>query len=53
MTQNQMNAAKITSIIEKYLGKKKKISEATPEQAEMIFLIVQDLKDELMTNNTN
>ena len=37
--------AKITQIVEKYLGKGKKISMATPNQAEMIFLIVQDLKE--------
>ena len=37
--------------IEKYLGKKKKIAEATPEQVEMIYLIVQDLKDELSNMN--
>ena len=45
MTANASNSSKITAIIEKYLGKKKKIAEATPEQAEMVYLIVQDLKD--------
>ena len=45
MTANASNSSKITAIIEKYLGKKKKIAEATPEQAEMVYLIIQDLKD--------
>ena len=51
MTKNQMNQPKITAIIENYLGKKKKIAEATPDQAEMVYLIVQDLKEELMNQN--
>ena len=51
MTADSMNQKKITAIIEKYLGKKKKIAEATPEQVEMIYLIVQDLKDELSNMN--
>lgn len=42
------NGPRITQIIEKYLGKGKKISEATPEQAEFIHLIVLEIKDELM-----
>lgn len=36
---------KITAIVEKYLGKGKKISTATQNQAEMIYLIVQELKE--------
>ena len=40
------NAAKITHVIDKYLGKGKKIAEATIEQAEFIYLIVEELKDE-------
>lgn len=51
MTADSMNQKKITAIIEKYLGKKKKIAEATSEQVEMIYLIVQDLKDELSNMN--
>lgn len=51
MTADSMNQKKITAVIEKYLGKKKKIAEATPEQVEMIYLIVQDLKDELSNMN--
>lgn len=34
----------ITSIINKYLGKGKKVSEATAEQAEFIYLINEELK---------
>lgn len=37
----------ITRIIEKYLGRGKKVSEATPEQAEFIDLIIKEIKDEL------
>lgn len=45
MTANQSNAGKITSIVEKYLGKGKKVSDCTSDQAEQIELVVQDLKD--------
>lgn len=36
---------KITQIIERYLGKGRKVSQARRDQAEMIFMIVSDLKD--------
>ena len=36
---------RITQIIEKYLGKGKKIKDATRDQVEAIDLIVTDLKD--------
>lgn len=39
---------KITSIIDKYLGKGKKVAEATPEQAELIYLIVNEIKEDLI-----
>lgn len=42
------NAPLVTSIVEKYLGKGKKVSEATPDQAEFIYLINTEIKDELM-----
>lgn len=42
------NAPLITSIVEKYLGKGKKVSEATPDQAEFIYLINTEIKDELV-----
>lgn len=45
MAKNQSNATKITSIIEKYLGKGKKVSECTSTQCEQLELIIQDLED--------
>lgn len=42
------NQVKITSIIDKYLGKGKKVAEATPEQVELIYLIVTEIKEDLM-----
>jgi hypothetical protein len=48
MQRNQSNAAKITQIVDKYLGKNKKVSEATPDQAEFIHLIVTEIKEDLM-----
>ena len=41
---NQSNAGKITAIVDKYLGRGKKVGECTPEQAEQIDLIVHDLE---------
>lgn len=45
MNENQSNSIKITSIIEKYLGKGKKVGDCTPTQCEQIELILLDLKD--------
>lgn len=42
------NGPKITQCIDKYLGKNKKISEATRDQAELIYLIVEEIKSDLM-----
>ena len=42
------NGPKITQIIDKYLGKNKKVGDATPDQAELIYLIVNELKEDLM-----
>ena len=39
---------RITQIVDKYLGKGKKVSEATLDQAEFIYLIVTEIKEELM-----
>ena len=39
---------RITSIVDKYLGTGKKVSAATPEQAEMIFLINTEIEEELV-----
>ena len=41
-------APRITQIVERTLGKGKKVSEATIEQAELINLIVDDIKAELV-----
>lgn len=48
MQQNQSNGTKITQVVDKYLGKGKKISLATPDQAELIYLIVNEIKEDLM-----
>lgn len=42
------NGPRITQIIDKYLGKGKKVSDATIDQAELISLIISEIKDELM-----
>ena len=41
-------APRITQIVDKYLGKGKKIADATLEQAEFISLIVTEIKDDLI-----
>jgi hypothetical protein len=48
MSKGTTNAAKITTIVERYLGKGKKVSDTTPEQAEFVYLIVSDIKSDLM-----
>ena len=40
------NGPKITRIVDKYFGKGKKVSDATIEQAELIYLVVEELKEE-------
>lgn len=44
-----INGPKITQIIERYLGKGKKINETTRDQAEFVYLIVSDIKTELVS----
>ena len=39
---------RITQIIEKYLGKGKKMSGVTRDQAELVYLIVNEIKDDLV-----
>ena len=46
MNKGTSNGPKITTIVEKYLGKGKKVSDTTSDQAEFISLIITDLKDE-------
>lgn len=48
MSSGTQNAPKITNIVEKYLGKGKKVNDTTPDQAEFIYLILNDIKAELM-----
>ena len=48
MGKNQTNAIKLTSIVDKYLGKGKKVAEATPEQSELIYLIISEIKSDLL-----
>ena len=48
MTKNQSNAPKITAIVERYLGKGRKVADATPDQAEFIYLILSEIKEDLM-----
>lgn len=48
MIENQSNQTKIVAIVDKYLGKNKKVSETTPSQAELISLIVEEIKADLI-----
>ena len=50
MTENQTNAMKITAIVDKYLGKGKKVSDSTPSQVDLIHLIVEEIKSELINH---
>lgn len=47
-TNQATNGPKITQIIEKYLGKGRKIVETTRDQAEFVYLIVAEIKEDLM-----
>lgn len=44
MSANQSNAGKITAVVDKFLGKGKKVGDCTPEQAEQLDLIVHELE---------
>lgn len=49
MSKNQEHyGPRITHIVEKYLGKGKKVSETTREQAEFIHLILAEIKEDLL-----
>ena len=48
MERNQSNSSKIVTIVDKYLGKNKKVAETTPSQAELIYLIVEEIKSDLL-----
>lgn len=45
MNKNQSNATKITAIVDKYLGKGKKVADCTASQGEQIDLIIKELKN--------
>lgn len=47
MSKNQSYATKITAVVDKYLGKGKKVNDCTEEQAEQLDLIVHDLEEML------
>lgn len=50
MNKNQSYyAPKIMEIVEKYLGKGKKVADATPNHAEFLYLIVSEIKEDLIT----
>jgi hypothetical protein len=46
MLKGESNAAKIQHIVENYLGKGRKVADATIDQAEFIYLIVEEMKSE-------
>lgn len=48
MSKNQSDNIKITAVVNKLLGKGKKVSEATPEQAEIIHLINIELREDIL-----
>ena len=48
MRENPGYGPKITEIVERYLGKGKKVSETTRDQAEFVDLIVAEIKSELV-----
>lgn len=45
MQANPANAAKITAIVDKYLGKGKKVGDCNPSQSEQLELILLELRD--------
>ena len=45
MSRNQSNGTKITAVVDKYLGKGKKVSDCTENQVEQLELILIDLKE--------
>lgn len=45
MTANQSNGMRITSIVDRYLGKGKKVSDCTDSQCEQLDLILGELKE--------
>lgn len=53
MTKDQSYyAPRITQIVEKIMGKGKKVSEASIDQAELIYYIIKEIKEELVEKKT-
>ena len=49
LTKDQVHyAPRITQVIEKYLGKGKKMSGVTRDQAELVYLVVTEIQDDLV-----
>ena len=48
IVKNQSDSVKIVAIVDKYLGKNKKVADATPAQAELIALIIDEIKSDLI-----
>lgn len=48
MQKSPTNGPKITAIVDKILGKGKKVGDTTPDQAEFIYLINTEIKEDLI-----
>ena len=44
MNENAENAARIVAVVERHLGKGKKVADCTERQAEIVELITEELK---------
>lgn len=53
MSANQSNGTKITAIVDKYLGKGKKVADCNENQAEQLELILIDLRELVNSLSTN
>ena len=45
MNKDPKVGSRIVAIVDKYLGKGKKVQNLQPEQAELLYLVVTELKD--------
>lgn len=48
LAKDSTNSLKITSVVDKFLGKGKKVAETAPEQAELVHLINLELREDLL-----
>ena len=46
-------APRIVQVVEKYLGKGKKVNDTTRDQAELIYLINSEIRDEILSSNSS